>query len=162
MIKTKQKEYQITLPLNFEDYSQEQVEYLKNRVLDQILWYDKKATHNQKMFKELSIVSFCISTSIPILTIFGDCLILKILIALFGSIVSVISYIINIYTYKDLWIQYRMNCEMLKSEVSKFANKVPPYNTDIAFSRFVENCEQYFTKEFSKWANNVNQSSTDS
>ncbi len=161
MSTSKQQTYQITLPLNYDDYPKEQVEYLKNRVLDQIIWYDKKAAYNQKMFKKLSIYSFCISASIPVFTIFGECFGIKIVIALLGAVVSVISYIINICTYKDLWVQYRMNCEMLKSEISKFANKVSPYNTDTAFSVLVENCEQYFTKEFSKWQNN-NQSSTNS
>ena len=51
---------------------------------------------------------------------------------------------------------------MLKSEAIKFKNKIPPYDSEDAFVLLVNNSEQYFTKEFSKWQNVTNQSSTGS
>lgn len=158
----KNEKYEINLPFDINCYSEKEQAYLQNRLLDQIRWYDKKANFNQKCYKRCSITAFIISALIPVFTLLGECLFIKLLIAISSAIASIINYIINISTYKDLWIQYRMNCEMLKSEVSKFANKIPPYNSDTAFELLVENCEQYFTKEFSKWQNNTNQSSTDS
>lgn len=107
-------------------------------------------------------MSFIISTTIPILALLGENLAVKIITAVAGAAVSIITYIININTYKDLWVQYRMNCEILKSEAIKFKNKIPPYNSEEAFSILVNNSEQYFTKEFSKWQNITNQSSTGS
>lgn len=155
-------EYVISLPINYDKLSDGQKDYLEKRVLDQIKWYDSKAKFNQEKYKQISIATFIISSLIPILTLFGETLIIKIAIAVAASSVSILTYVLNINTYKDLWIQYRVNCEMLKSEAVKFANKIPPYNTELAFNKFVENCEQYFTKEFSKWQNITNQSSTGS
>lgn len=59
-------------------------------------------------------------------------------------------------------MQYRMNCEILKSEVIKFKNKVSPYNSEDAFLILINNSEQYFTKEFAKWQAITDQSSTSS
>lgn len=165
MCKKSNENYIIDLPIDYSEYTEKQQRYLKNRLHDQIQWYDKKAKHNQKYYKVLSVISVIISSSIPILTLFEEKPLVKILIAIAGSAVSVITYIININTFKDLWVQYRMNCEMLKSEASKFINKIPPYNSnnsDVAFDTLVSNCEQYFTKEFSTWQSKVSQSSTDS
>lgn len=160
--KTSKLEYKIALSFNPEQYSNIEIEYLNERLLDQIKWYDKKAIENQKNYKKWSIVSFIISATIPILAFLGENLAVKIITAAAGAAVSVITYIININTYKDLWIQYRMNCEMLKSEAIKFKNKIPPYDSEDAFVLLVNNSEQYFTKEFSKWQNVTNQSSTGS
>lgn len=160
--KTSELEYKIALSFNPEQYSNIEIEYLNERLLDQIKWYDKKAIENQKNYKNLSVVSFIISATIPILAFLGENLAVKIITAAAGAAVSVITYIININTYKDLWIQYRMNCEMLKSEAIKFKNKIPPYDSEDAFELLVNNSEQYFTKEFSKWQNVTNQSSTGS
>ena len=160
--KSTKSEYKIALLFSPEQYSNLEIEYLNERLLDQIKWYDKKAIENQKKYKFLSIVSFIISATIPILAFLGENLAVKIITAAAGAAVSIITYIININTYKDLWVQYRMNCEILKSEAIKFKNKILPYNSEEAFSILVSNCEQYFTKEFSKWQNITNQSSTGS
>lgn len=128
--------------------------YIKNRVLAQIKWYDKKAIDCQKRYKQLSCVSIVLTSIIPVLTILGQYTIIKILIAIVSAIVSVISYIITINTYKELWVQYRSNCELLKSELHKFLNKIGDYDTqDInnSFELFCCNCENCFVKEFISW-----------
>lgn len=155
-------ENEISISFDSERYSKTELEYLNNRLLEQINWYDQKAIKNQKYYKNFSIASFIISSVIPILTFLGENIIVKTLIAIAGASVSVITYIININTYKDLWMQYRMNCEILKSEVIKFKNKVSPYNSEDAFLILINNSEQYFTKEFAKWQAITDQSSTSS
>ena len=98
MCKKSKENYIIDLPIDYNEYTEKQQRYLKYRLLDQIQWYDKKAKHNQKYYKILSVISVIISSSIPILTLFEEKPLVKILIAIAGSAVSVITYIININT----------------------------------------------------------------
>ena len=42
--------------------------YLTDRVDDQIDWYDKKSSWNQRMFKQLQILQIVAAASIPFLT----------------------------------------------------------------------------------------------
>ena len=46
----------------------EQDEYLKNRLDDQIDWYDRKSVQNQKWFKRLQVISIIAAASIPFLS----------------------------------------------------------------------------------------------
>lgn len=163
MFKKKQEDYVIFPSMDYNEYSKNQIIYFTDRILDQIKWYDAKAKYNQKRYKTLSIFSFCVSSVIPILALLGQNIWIKCLIAAAGSIVSITTYILNINSYKDLWVQYRMNCEMLKSELMKFNTNTAPYDkTETSFNILVNTCEQYFTKEFTKWQSKSSQSSTGS
>lgn len=128
--------------------------YIKNRVLAQIKWYDKKAIDCQKRYKQLSCINIALTSIIPVLTILGQYTGIKILIAIASAVVSVISYMITINTYKELWVQYRSNCELLKSELHKFINKIGDYKTQDIYDRFelfCYNCENCFVEEFVSW-----------
>ena len=145
--------------------NEEHRHYIKNRVLAQIKWYDKKAIDCQKLYKRLSYFSIILTSIIPILTILGQYTAVKILIATISAAVSVISYIITINTYKELWIQYRSNCELLKSELHKFINKIGDYNTQDIYDRFelfCYNCENCFVKEFISWQTSQDKDKTHS
>lgn len=43
MCKKSNENYIIDLPIDYSEYTEKQQRYLKNRLLDQIQWYDKKA-----------------------------------------------------------------------------------------------------------------------
>lgn len=128
--------------------------YITNRVLAQIQWYDKKSIECQKLYKRLSCATIILTSIIPIITLFSDNIIIKLLIAVISATASVISYIITINTYRELWIRYRSNCELLKSELHKFLNKIGDYKTQDIYERFelfCYNCENCFVEEFISW-----------
>lgn len=43
MCKKSNENYIIDLPIDYSEYTEKQQRYLKNRLLDQIQWYDKKS-----------------------------------------------------------------------------------------------------------------------
>lgn len=134
--------------------SKEQKHYIEHRVLAQIQWYDQKAISCQKLYKRLSYISIILTSIIPVISLFGEYWVIKVLIALASAIASVLSYVISINTFKELWIQYRSNCELLKSELHKFLNKIGIYNIQDIYKRFdlfCSNCENCFVKEFASW-----------
>lgn len=132
--------------------------YIENRIISQIKWYDSKAIKLQSNYKKLLIALAILTATIPVLTFLSDLLIIKFLIAVIGAASSVISYVISINSYKELWLRYRCNCELLKSELHKYlccSNTFDKNN----FNAFVKRCEDCLTDEFLSWKDN--QSNTD-
>ena len=127
--------------------------YIENRVIAQIKWYDSKAVRLQRTYKTLLISVAILTAMVPVLTFLSDLLIIKIIIALMGSSSSVMSYIISINSYKELWLRYRCNCELLKSELHKYLCCADTSKND-NFDAFVEKCEDCLTSEFLSWKDN--------
>lgn len=128
--------------------------YIQNRVLGQIDWYDKKAIHNQKRFKKWMIGSILLSACIPALTMFSDHIIIKLIIIILSSAVTVISSILSLYHFQDLWIHYRSQCEILQSTLHCYFTKSGQFTNcpdEKAFQYLVTTCEESMTKEFQTW-----------
>ena len=135
-------------------------EYIQNRLIAQIRWYSAKSRKEQKHYKQLSVVSIIVTAIIPIFTLLldFDCIntFAKIVIAVLSSCASVITGINTLYKHKELWVQYRTNCELLKSVLHRFYTQSDEFNgktEEEAFKILVSSCEQYFVKEFDNWNN---------
>lgn len=145
------QDYLSVFDTNFEKW------YIKNRILDQIDWYNKKAVQAQSDFKHWSVASIVLSAIIPILTLLSDmlsCRGINILIAIISSGVTVISAILSLYHFQDLWVRYRSNCEILQSILHRYLTRTGEFqnlSVSEAFNILVVSCEEYMTKEFQTW-----------
>ena len=126
-------------------------EYLKQRVEDQITWYSKKSTSNQKYFKIISFIEICLSASLVLLAVFFDDSIIKYGSAIIGTALSILSGIMGLNKFQENWIQYRTTAEWLKKEKYLYTTKSGAYK-DKKFSCFVETVENELSKENSQWA----------
>lgn len=141
--------------------------YIIERVIGQIDWYDRKSSINQNNYKKFMVTSIILSAFIPIFTLLSDAsygIIIKILITTLSSAITAISAIIALYNYRELWIQYRSNCEILKSVLHRFFTKCGEFNNvdeSKSYEMLVMSCEEYLTKEFQTWvASNTPQSNS--
>lgn len=131
--------------------------YIEKRVLDQIIWYDQKSVEKQTRFKKLTIVNIILNAIIPIVVLFSDYSILvKALVTGLSSSAGAINAIVALCEFKDLWIQYRSNCELLKSTLHRFFLKSGEFrhiadDQSALMDALVASCEEYFTKEFQSW-----------
>lgn len=141
--------YNIQDEFNLDTLDIYETSYITDRVLAQIKWYDNKAKKMQYKYKKFSILSFCLSSAIPILALINSPFLSKIIVAILGAIISIINYILNICTYKELWVKYRTNCEILKSKLHLYLNK--QVRNQENFIDFVCECEKCFTNEFDSW-----------
>lgn len=136
--------------------------YIKERVLDQIIWYDGKSAEKQQRFKQLTVANIILNAIIPVVVLLSDFgVIVKLLIAGLSASASAITAIVSLCGYKDLWIQYRSNCELLKSTLHCFFLKTGEFrsiaNDQLALmDALVNKCEEYCTKEFQVWVNVAN------
>ncbi len=129
-------------------------EYFKQRLQDQIEWYDRKSLWNQKYFKRLRTSEIICAGAIPLLSGFlmPETLYLKIIVGVLGLVISVIAGVLSVFKFQENWIEYRATSEMLKHEKYLFLAEASPYNVRDAFLLLVARVESLISKENSNWA----------
>lgn len=140
--------------------------YIVTRVIKQIDWYDEKSVHKQERYKLLSIISIVLNGIIPVAVLLSDYgIIVKLVISSLSSAAGIINAVIALSNYKDLWVQYRLNCETLKSVLYRFFLCSGEFKgldiEDPVFQHtFVTICEELMTKEFQSWLTSTNKATT--
>ena len=133
-----------------------EVEYLKERLEDQINWYDKKSTKCQKYYKWHKVIEITAAALIPILAAQSSSFkAVAIIISILGSAIVVIEGLVNLGKYHENWIEYRSVSETLKQEKYMYLTQSGVYKTskEDAFELLVERIESVISKENVNWAN---------
>lgn len=129
-------------------------EYLKQRLDDQIDWYDKKSQWNQRWFKRLRVVEILLATCVPFLVAYvtPDTGYLKVIVGVMGILVALASGSVTLYKFQENWIEYRTTAETLKHEKYLYLTESAPYDGKQAFRLLVERAESLMSKENTSWA----------
>lgn len=131
-------------------------EYLKDRLTNQIYWYDRKSQWNQKWFKRLQVFQLVAAAVIPFLSgyISTDTpnFWIKISIGLIGVLIAGSGAVVGLYKFQENWMEYRTTCESLRHEKYLFLTKIEPYDTEKPFELLVKRVEAQISKENSNWA----------
>lgn len=141
-------------------------EYLKERLDDQINWYDRKSIHAQKYFKILKYIEIFLSLFTTCLGAYTATVLfiidlpkeefpitIGLSIGLAGAILSGIHFSQSLEKFHENWISYRQTCELLKHEKYLFLTRSGGYcNNDAAFNDLVERCESIISSENIDWA----------
>lgn len=129
--------------------------YIKNRLENQINWYDTKSVWNQKWFKRIKKIEIVLASTITFLALFlSNYEWVRYIIALNGVMISILSGINSLYNFHKNWVEYRTTAETLKHEKFLYFTKSGPYsglNETEAFQRFVERVESLISKENTRW-----------
>ncbi len=136
----------------------DETQYLKDRLENQIDWYDRRSVQNQKWFKRLQVISIIAATSIPFLTgyITEATVTLKIITGFLGLFVAAITAVLGLYKFQEHWLEYRTTCESLKHEKYLFLTRTDPYNVEQAFPLLVQRIESLISKENTNWSQYMN------
>ena len=127
--------------------------YLKERLENQLAWYDNKSQHNQRCFKRLRLLEIVSAALIPFLSGVGD----KVpysawWIGGLGVIIAVSAAASTLFKFHENWIEYRTTAEQLKHEKFIYLTHTKPYDTQEKFGLLVERVEALISKENSAWA----------
>ncbi len=116
-------------------------EYLKNRLDNQIDWYDKKSGWHQGWHKKLRFLEILAAASIPFLTgyITDSSPDMKIVVGTLGILIAVVSGAVALFKFQEHWLQYRTTAESLKHHKYLYLTNTAPYNKDDAFNLLVGN-----------------------
>ena len=131
----------------------DQEAYLKERLQDQIDWYNRKSMKNQKWFKCLQVAAILASATIPFLSgyITETTLLLKVSVGLLGLVVVAITAVLGLYKFQENWFEFRTTCESLKHEKYMFLTKSEPYDQDDPFRLLVQRVESLISRENTAW-----------
>lgn len=120
----------LPLPIEYVE-SQFTKDYIVNRLIPQMVWYNKKSAQHREEFMRGMIASGVLSALIPVATVLaeGDLLQpMRVLIAVLGAGVSIISTYLSVCQSKDLWITYRKCRESLLQTLYKYFNNVDEFS----------------------------------
>ena len=131
-------------------------EYVEQRLTDQISWYDRKSSTNQRWFKWLRFVEIVAAATIPFLSGFaGDSFPIKIAIGALGVLVAVLASLLGLLHLQEHWIEYRATAESLTREKFLYLTQTEPYDKDDAFHLLVQRVEALLSKENADWAQSM-------
>ena len=95
-----------------------------DRLEEQIDWYDRESSENQRWFKGLKIVQIVTAAAIPVaaaasapLAVLGGG----------GALIVVLEGLQQLQQYQENWISYRSTCERLRAERFLFLSEAGPY-----------------------------------
>src|SRR6202162_1192626 len=125
---------------------------IRERLEDQISWYDRKSLFNQRTFKRIKMIEILAAAVIPFIAAFNPPHIAWVTGAL-GVLITVLEGMLHLNQYQQNWIAYRSTCESLKHEKYVYIAKASPY-AGVADPRalLAERVESLVSQEHAKWA----------
>ncbi|SRR5216684_1623646 len=125
---------------------------IKERLEDQISWYDRKSLANQKAFKRIKSVEIAAAAVIPFVATVRLTSSIWITAGL-GVLITVLEGLLHLNQYQQNWITYRSTCESLKHEKYTYLGKASPYaNVADPHALLAERVESLVSQEHAKWA----------
>lgn len=133
----------------------EQETYLKERVEDQIEWYNKKSGWNQQRYRTYKTAVIILSVFVPLGAGFIEQggLVLRIAVGVAGAIIAVLEGLVSFNKYQEKWLEYRQAAEHLIRERLLFQTGSGPYReAGDPFRLLVERVEDFTAGENQQWA----------
>jgi Protein of unknown function (DUF4231) len=135
------------------------IDFIKERVDNQINWFEAKSSWNQRQYRYYKRIEFTIAASVPVLVTFigsfGDYPVLDKILQITAAVCGVISVVvtkqIEVNDFQNYWINYRILCESLRNERYKYLTHTEPYDEEDAFPLFVGNIESILSKSSKQW-----------
>lgn len=136
--------------------NEQREKYLKDRVDDQIGWYDRKSGTNKKWFYRCRSLVIISGALIPLMVGYADenMAFFKYIAGFLGVVVVVSEGVLSLKKYRENWSIYRMTAERLKREKLLFENGIgEDYGSgdEKAFRSFVVRAEQIMASENEEW-----------
>ena len=129
--------------------------YEDDRLEEQLKWHSKKARDNKLRYRFYQIVIMIISAAIPLINLTNNLdLQTRIISALLGAAILIITGITQLEKYQENWIVYRTTAELLKKEKYFYKNGAAEYaNLDDNAKRklLVERIESLISSETNKY-----------
>jgi hypothetical protein len=119
------------------------------RMDDQIDWYDKSASKNQKRYTRMKGAEIVAAAAIPVLAAvsappWG--------MGALGALVVIMEGFQHVHQFQHNWIGYRSTCESLKHEKYLYLANAGPYAAAGNADRLLaERVEALISQEHSKW-----------
>src|SRR5438309_439716 len=125
---------------------------IKERLEDQINWYDRKSMLNQRYFKRIKLIEIVAAAIIPFISMssFSGA---KWMTGGLGVLITILEGILHLNQFQQNWIAYRSTCESLKHEKYVYLGNASPYaGAQDPRALLAERIESLVSQEHAKWA----------
>lgn len=131
-------------------------DYVNERYLDQIQWYDRKSLWNQKWYSRLQWGMIGLAAVTPVLISINFRVssypFLQWVPVVSSVIVAVLASALKTFKFQENWINYRTTCETLKKEIHLCRAGVGEYKkVEDREALFVERVENLISRENTLW-----------
>ena len=130
-------------------------DYVENRLIPQMRWYQKKASECKALYLRLMSASIALGAFIPVLAVLVEgSLTLRASIVLCSVATTAINALLSLHNYKDLWINYRNSREILLGMLYSYFNNTGKFARGTAKQKnalLIELCETEFAHEDGTW-----------
>lgn len=136
-----------------------QSDVVTGRLEDQLEWYDRKASYNERWFKRLRIATILVSSSIPLCAAFVP---YPAITGSLGALIALFEGLQQLNQYHQNWITYRSTAESLKHEKYLFLSGAGGYaSSENPRILLAERVESLVSQEHSKWTAAIEQVTKD-
>lgn len=119
------------------------------RLEDQIGWYSRKSTQNQRWFKSLKALQLVAAATVPVVATIG---VRAAVPAALGAAVVVLEGLQQLNQYQQNWTSYRSTSEALKHEKYLFLALAGPYaHASSSHALLADRIEGLISQEHAKW-----------
>jgi len=123
----------------------------QERLEDQIAWFDRQSSWNQRWFKALKVVQIIAGALIASFAPFREGA-LRYLMGILGVVVVILESLQGLYQFQHYWIQYRTTSEGLKREKYLWLAKAGPYaSAERPDALLAERVEALLSQEHAGW-----------
>ncbi|MBP2831936.1 DUF4231 domain-containing protein [Aquimarina sp. U1-2] len=130
-------------------------QYIKERVDDQIRWYDTKSSRNKSLHLWTKGLVITFSALIPFISGFlkSGPEYLDYVVGILGMVVAILTGVSELMKFQDKWAKYRTTAETLKHEKFLFSTQSGHYHgQENYFTIFVGRIEALISTENSDWS----------
>ncbi len=127
-------------------------QYLAERVQDQIDWHSDKSSANQRSFKQLQVLIIVATALLPLLAGLEDRADeLTYAIGAIGVLVAIVTGVVNLFRFNELWIDYRLTAAALTQEKFLYLTRAAPYHEGDLLGTLVQRVEAILSEQRSQW-----------
>jgi hypothetical protein len=122
----------------------------RERLADQLAWYDVKSAHHKRWFQTLKVLQIVIAAVIPVIAALGASVAVA---GALGAAIVVLESLQQLFQFQQNWIAYRATAEALKHEKYLYRARAGPYaRAQHPAELLAERVEGLVSQEHAAWA----------
>src|ERR1043165_8459673 len=136
-----------------------EAEYVKDRLEEQIAWYDLHSRWYKLFTLTLRIIEISAAAAIPFVAALTRVYTVSsvVISSGLGVVIVLCTSLTSLFHAQERWLEYRTTAESLKKEKILFQTGVEPYHEENAFHTLVQRVEGLVSKENTNWAQYMTQ-----
>lgn len=129
----------------------DQEEYLRDRLDDQLAYYERKANQARTRYKAFRATEFISAALVPLAVVLGSTIYHRVAAAGLGALAAAATGFQSVNRYQENWVEYRGVAEQLKSLRFAFVTRTAPFHGEDALQVLVEHVEAVLCGEHDSW-----------